>query len=167
MTAAVTKLIFLCCFWVIFECFGDSQSPTCTLEHELKSCVRYPACWQKRKCIGKLVIYYVNHVATFQDKLFLDGDVELNPGLSSLHGQKPHPDYTFTLDAVKNSTGLKIAHLNINGLYGKIDQLRVMLSHQPLHIHALSETKLCDAIRSSELYINSWSEKTELDEEAV
>ncbi len=61
----------------------------------------------KKKLIGKLVIYYVNHVATFQDKLFSDGDVELNPGPSPHHGDQPHPAYTITFDAVKNSAGLK------------------------------------------------------------
>ena len=47
---------------------------------------------QRRKFWGKRIIYYLSHLANFQVELFLDGDVELNPGPSSYHEENPDSD---------------------------------------------------------------------------
>ena len=55
------------------------------------------------------------------------------------------------------SRGLKIAHLNIRSLLGKLDQLKLLMSSKPFDILTLSETWLCKDILDSELELPGYT----------
>ena len=52
---------------------------------------------------------------------------------------------------------LKIANLNVNSLLKHIDEIRILLSDNPLDILAINESKIDSLISDSELYINNYS----------
>ena len=52
--------------------------------------------------------------------------------------------------------GFKLASLNIASLPKHIDELRVLLSDNPLDILSINETRLDDSVSDDEVYINSW-----------
>ena len=63
--------------------------------------------------------------------------------------------------AITNSRGLKMAHLNINGLLSKLDFIKIKLSESKFDIFPISEFKLDASIHENEngpllflLYIN-------------
>ena len=53
--------------------------------------------------------------------------------------------------------GLKIVHLNIRSLFKKLDQLRLILMHQPVDILAITETWLNPKIHDNMIKINGYS----------
>ena len=75
----------------------------------------------------------------------LAGDVELNPGYRSL-------------EDVRSSRGLRIAHLNIRSLRNKLDSLRLEgLDNRTIDILTLSETWLDDCYEDSHVTIPGYN----------
>ncbi len=60
-------------------------------------------------------------------------------------------------DTLNSKKGLKIANLNVNSLLKHIDEIRILLSDNPLDILAINESKIDSLISDSELYINNYS----------
>ena len=60
------------------------------------------------------------------------------------------------LQAITNSRGLKMAHLNINGLLSKLDFIKIMLSESKFDIFAISESKLDASIHDNEIKIDGY-----------
>ena len=52
--------------------------------------------------------------------------------------------------------GLKCGHLNVNGLYHKLDEVKVLLEETKFDILALTETHLQDAATDSEIAIKGY-----------
>ena len=68
-------------------------------------------------------------------------------------------DFSFLdddMDELKNTRGLKIAHLNTNGLLSKLDYLKIMLNETFFDIFAVSETKLDANILDDEIKIDGY-----------
>ena len=68
-------------------------------------------------------------------------------------------DFSFPdddMDELKNTRGLKIAHLNTNGLLSKLDYLKIMLNGTFFDIFAVSETKLDANILDDEIKIDGY-----------
>ena len=57
---------------------------------------------------------------------------------------------------ISNSRGLKIAHLNTNGLLSKLDFLRIMLQEAKFDIFCISESKLDANIHDNEIKIDGY-----------
>ena len=68
--------------------------------------------------------------------------------------------YTDAFTTVNNRLqvhpGLKIAHINVNGLKGKLSEIRMLLLDTCLDILAVSETKLANDITDSEIAIEGY-----------
>ncbi len=60
-------------------------------------------------------------------------------------------------DTLNSKNVLKIANLNVNSLLKHIDEIRILLSDNPLDILAINESKIDSLISDSELYINNYS----------
>ena len=73
----------------------------------------------------------------FPDGIMIDEEFDL---VSSTQKEFELPDDD--LQAITNSRGLKMAHLNINGLLSKLDFIKIMLSESKFDIFAISESKL-------------------------
>jgi len=56
-------------------------------------------------------------------------------------------------DNIASNNGLKIAHLNINGLFKKIDHVRILICNTKLDVLAISESKLNKDISDAEISI--------------
>ena len=68
-------------------------------------------------------------------------------------------DFSFLdddMDELKTTRGLKIAHLNTNGLLSKLDYLKIMLNGTFFDIFAVSETKLDANILDDEIKIDGY-----------
>ena len=92
-------------------------------------------CFVRKSVIAYLLIYLAN-------------DVELNPG----------PDASsLTLKSFTRSRGLKVAHINIRSIMGKLDLLKLLLMEKPIDILAVSETWLKPSILDSEVCIDEYS----------
>lgn len=52
--------------------------------------------------------------------------------------------------------GRKYRHLNVNGLYHKLDEVKVLLEETKIDILALTETRLQDAATDSEIAIKGY-----------
>ena len=73
--------------------------------------------------------------------LVLAGDIELNPGY-------------VTLNDIKTTQGLKIAHLNIRSLRNKTDSLRLEgIDNKLIDVLNLSETWLNESINNAEIQL--------------
>lgn len=59
-------------------------------------------------------------------------------------------------NTLASAKGLKMGHLNINGLLNKIDEVRILVNLLKLDIFAVSETKLDDNILDHEIMINGF-----------
>ena len=62
----------------------------------------------------------------------------------------PQPD---EFDKISTTNGLKIAHLNVNGLQKKIDDLKILVNCAKLDVLTISETKLNSEILNAEIDI--------------
>ena len=60
-------------------------------------------------------------------------------------------------DLISNYRGLKIAHLNINGLLSKLDFLKIMLQKSKFDVFAISESKLDANIHNNEIKIDGYN----------
>jgi hypothetical protein len=60
-------------------------------------------------------------------------------------------------DNLKNAKGLKIAHLNVNGLLHKIDQLRLLTLRTKIDILAITESKINSDVTDAEIYIPNYN----------
>ena len=65
--------------------------------------------------------------------------------------------YVCLLDKLKKVRGLKIAHLNVQSLRPKIEQLRLLLAEHEIHVLTLSETWLHDGICDAEINIDCYT----------
>ena len=68
----------------------------------------------------------------------------------------PLVDDTNDFDKIKLSKGLRIAHLNINGLHSKIDEVRVLVNRTKIDILAISESKLNSNISDGDIEIENY-----------
>ena len=68
----------------------------------------------------------------------------LNPGTEN---------YDYSLHAIANSEGLKIASLNVNSLLKHIDELRVLLEKYTFDILAINESKIDNRIPDNEIHV--------------
>lgn len=57
------------------------------------------------------------------------------------------------LEKLADCKGLKIAHLNVNGLVKKIDNIRILLNRAKIDVLTISESKLCNDISDAEIKI--------------
>lgn len=88
---------------------------------------------------------------TFSDSFFDQNQETLNT-----HSVLPEAlaDINNRLQALP---GVKMAHLNVNGLKGKLSEIRMFLSNTRLDILAISETKLSSDITSSEISVEGYN----------
>ena len=103
--------------------------------------------------------YYANSTSSFQQiRLFISGDVSLNPGpvtrsqsarLQTL-SDRLYPSLEIELSPHK---GLKPAHLTINGLLGKIHEVKAILFSLKFDVLAITETHLHYRIRNGDIVI--------------
>ena len=103
--------------------------------------------------------YYSNATSTFQQtRLLTSGDVSPNPGpitrsqsarLKSA-SECLYPHLRSELSTLK---GLKLGHLNCNGLLGKIIEVKALLFAVKFDILAISETHLRSSIKDSSIFI--------------
>lgn len=117
--------------------------------------------WFHARCLGMsrhVFKYYLeNHhldwecascsLPTFSDSFFDQSQESFNT-------------YTDAFTTVNNRLqvhpGLKIAHINVNGLKGKLSEIRMLLLDTCLDIIAVSETKLANDITYSEIAIEGY-----------
>ena len=97
----------------------------------------------------RLILY----VAIAAMTIYLSGDVESNPGPASINMASNTQQYHSFL----KSQGLKIAHLNIRSILGKMDTLKISLNENPFDILTISETWLTSDISDDEIYIPGYS----------
>ena len=69
------------------------------------------------------------------------------------HPAKAHPDLVKAL----KSKGLKCCHLNVNGLYSKLDEIKLLLYETKVDVLAITETHLSDQIHDYEINIDTYS----------
>lgn len=77
-------------------------------------------------------------------------DSEFVPQINKHYPLNLQADEIETLSTAK---GLKIAHLNVNGLLNKIDDVRILVNQAKLDILTISESKLCSDICDAEIKI--------------
>ena len=80
--------------------------------------------------------------------LLLLNDIHLNPGPSDTGHPSP---ITF------NTKCLKVAHLNVCSLLGKVDELRMLMTHTPFDMLTLSETWLSKDVLDCEISLPGYS----------
>ena len=103
--------------------------------------------------------YYSNAISTFQQtRLLTSGVVSLNPGPTTRSqsarlksaSECLYPHLRSELSTLK---GLKLGHLNCNGLLGKIVEVKALLFAVKFDILAISETHLRSSIKDSSIFI--------------
>ena len=67
---------------------------------------------------------------------------------------RAHPELVNTL---KSSKCLNCGHINVDGLYHKIDEVRLLLDEAKIHILAVSETHLNKEVSDNEIEIENYS----------
>ena len=88
---------------------------------------------------GELLCKRFQHVCFALTLIALAGDIESNPG-------------SLTLDDIKTTRGLKIAHLNIRSLRNKTDSLRLEgIDNKTIDVLTLSETWLDSSTSDAEI----------------
>ena len=104
--------------------------------------------WQCNTCLLKQMPFYQ------------DSEIEVNN--IGTHGNNSIPDYSCadTSSDLRYSdlqgSGLKIAHLNVNSIYKHIDEVKVFVKSNNIHLLALNETKLDDSIYDKEISIEDY-----------
>ena len=58
---------------------------------------------------------------------------------------------------IATSKQINIAHLNVNSLFSKKDQISCILKDLSIHILCLNETKIDDSISNDELHIHNYT----------
>lgn len=103
--------------------------------------------------------YYANSTSCFQQiRLFISGDISLNPGPLTRSQSAKSKDisdrlYPILLGELSSFKGLKIGHLNVNGLLSKIHDVKVLLFALKLDVLAISETHLRCKTKDEDIYI--------------
>ena len=97
----------------------------------------------------RLILY----VAIAAMTINLSGDVESNPGPASINMTSKTRQYHSFL----KSRGLKIAHLNIRSILGKMDILKISLNENSFDILTISETWLTSNRSDDEISIPGYS----------
>ena len=88
----------------------------------------------------------------YQDDMCLSCDV--NEGINLLNDLESNTANIYTnFDHIRENKGFKVLHLNAADLYGKIDQLRDIMSEINAHVLSLNETYLDDSITNDELLL--------------
>ena len=85
--------------------------------------------------------------------IYLSGDVESNPGPASIN-MTPNTQQSHSF---LKSRGLKIGHLNIRSILGKMDTLKISLNENPFDVLTISETWLTSNISDDEISIPGYS----------
>lgn len=86
-------------------------------------------------------------------KILLSGDIELNPG--PMRNQDGLIDLLTSLR--KNRNGVVIVgHSNVRGLYGNLNQVRLLLKYSQLDVIAITETHLNESIDDSDIFIEGY-----------
>jgi len=96
--------------------------------------------------------YYSNCSSTFQIDLLFCGDIHPHPGPTNSDSQRD----TTPLADLQKLKGIKILSQNIDSLFAKIDQLRLMVYETKPDVLAIMETKINDTVCSSELAISGY-----------
>ena len=77
---------------------------------------------------------------------------DVNEGINLLNDLESNTANIYTnFDHICENNGFKVLHLNVADLYGKIDQLRDIMSEINVHVLSLNETYLDDSITNDEL----------------
>ena len=103
--------------------------------------------------------YYANSTSCFQQvRLFISGDISVNPGPLTRSQSAKSKDITDRLypslhGELSSFKGLKIGRLNVNGLLSKIHDVKVLLIALKLDILAISETHLQCRTKDEDIYI--------------
>ena len=58
---------------------------------------------------------------------------------------------------LKSNKGLKCGHINVNGLYHKIEEIRLLLTEAKIEVLAVSETHLNADITDKEIQIDNYT----------
>ena len=66
-------------------------------------------------------------------------------------------DFYSTLQAEINFRGLKVAHINCRGLFGKLTEITLVLQETKIDILGITETHLSDKIRDEEIRIDGYN----------
>ena len=66
--------------------------------------------------------------------------LETFPGISNIIGKK----------------GLKLGHINVNGLENKLSEIKILLKESNLHVLAIAETHLSEATEDSKIAIEGY-----------
>ncbi len=61
-----------------------------------------------------------------------------------------------SFDKIGECKGLKIVHLNIQGLRGSLDELKVALQRMHVYVLTISETKLTDNVDDEQINISGY-----------
>ena len=85
--------------------------------------------------------------------IYLSGDVESNPGPTSINMTPNTKQYHGFLKL----RGLKIAHLSIRSILGKMDTQKISLNENPFDILTISETWLTSNISDDKISIPGYS----------
>ena len=72
--------------------------------------------------------------------------------------QNPNcPGAGLTIDKLQRVRGLKIAHLNLQSLRPKIEQVRILMAEHKIHLLTMSETWLHDGINDAEISVENYT----------
>lgn len=66
-------------------------------------------------------------------------------------------DFYSTLQAETNIKGLKVAHINCCGLFGKLTEIKLLLQESKIHILGITETHLSDKFKDEEIRIDGYT----------
>ena len=72
-------------------------------------------------------------------------------------------DFYSTLQAEINIRGLKVAHINCSGLFGKLTEITLILQETKTDILGITETHLSDKIKDEEIRIDGYNVQQRLD----
>ena len=97
-------------------------------------------------------LQYKNSNSYFNLLLLLSGDISLNPGPPHNNQLQPQSEWS-----VFNSRGLHFIHLNVNSLLPKIEELRNITILSTAAVIGISESKLDNFVRSSEIHIDNYN----------
>ena len=83
---------------------------------------------------------------------------ESSSGVRQEQHQDPNSDEDVYGDLKENlnTKGLKIAHINVNGLYNKLNEIKFLLQETKLDVLAITETHLHKDINDDQLQIEGY-----------
>ncbi|XP_057295887.1 uncharacterized protein LOC130624320 [Hydractinia symbiolongicarpus] len=133
--------------------------------HKALSCDKC-GLWAHKKCERISDKKYQQFMKTPEDKLFFVCSPCLSRNLpfaneESFGDEIPDNinitiDENFDFEAIRNGKGLKMAHLNINGLSSKLDYVKLLLHQTKLDVFSICETKIDDTITDNDVKIDGY-----------